>query len=211
MSAPLTYGIAAKAKNADCAAFFLNWVATNDDGPPDRCRPSAARTPAARPTAAIPPSAAGSVTNETLAAGAGRRQDNGAMDFIANATGLDLRPGLDARAPEDGRRQAGRCRPAQGRPGRVREGTRPVDVTPPTELAAESGDASSQLTRRPVGGAIRRILLDPGIRRQTLVGWLFVLPALSMYAVFVLLAARPDGPVLALPLGRRRPGDLGRA
>ena len=29
MSAPLTYGIAAKAKNADCAAFFLNWVATN--------------------------------------------------------------------------------------------------------------------------------------------------------------------------------------
>ncbi len=38
MSAPLTYGIAAKAKNADCAAFFLNWVATNDDGPPDRRR-----------------------------------------------------------------------------------------------------------------------------------------------------------------------------
>ncbi len=29
MSSPLTYGIAAKAKNADCAAFFLNWVATD--------------------------------------------------------------------------------------------------------------------------------------------------------------------------------------
>ena len=29
MSAPLTYGIAAKAKHADCAAFFFNWVATN--------------------------------------------------------------------------------------------------------------------------------------------------------------------------------------
>ena len=29
MSAPLTFGIAAKAKHADCAAFFLNWVATN--------------------------------------------------------------------------------------------------------------------------------------------------------------------------------------
>ena len=29
MSAPLTYGISAKAKHADCAAFFLNWVATN--------------------------------------------------------------------------------------------------------------------------------------------------------------------------------------
>src|SRR5581483_1364727 len=26
MSAPLTFGIAAKAKNADCAAFFFNWV-----------------------------------------------------------------------------------------------------------------------------------------------------------------------------------------
>ena len=36
MSAPLTYGIAAKAKNADCAAVFLNWVATNDDRPPGR-------------------------------------------------------------------------------------------------------------------------------------------------------------------------------
>src|SRR6185295_11385427 len=31
MSAPLTYGIGAKAKNADCAAFFLNWVATNTE------------------------------------------------------------------------------------------------------------------------------------------------------------------------------------
>ena len=30
MSAPLTYGIAAEAKNADCAAAFLNWVATNE-------------------------------------------------------------------------------------------------------------------------------------------------------------------------------------
>ena len=29
MSAPLTYGIAANAAHADCAAFFLNWVATN--------------------------------------------------------------------------------------------------------------------------------------------------------------------------------------
>ena len=29
MSAPLTFGVSAKAKHADCAAFFLNWVATN--------------------------------------------------------------------------------------------------------------------------------------------------------------------------------------
>jgi raffinose/stachyose/melibiose transport system substrate-binding protein len=85
MSAPLTYGIAANAKNADCAAFFLNWVATNDEarkidvavggsnpgGPPDLTVPQATAP----------------VTNETLAAGAEVAKDNGAMDFIANATG----------------------------------------------------------------------------------------------------------------------------
>ena len=31
MSAPLTYGISANAENPDCAAFFLDWVATDDD------------------------------------------------------------------------------------------------------------------------------------------------------------------------------------
>ena len=36
MSSPLTFGIAANAKHADCAAFFFDWVATNDDGPPDQ-------------------------------------------------------------------------------------------------------------------------------------------------------------------------------
>ena len=30
MSAPLTFGIGARAENADCAAFFLDWVATNE-------------------------------------------------------------------------------------------------------------------------------------------------------------------------------------
>ena len=36
---------------------------------------------------AIPPAAAGSVTNETLAAGGDVAKANGSMDFIANATG----------------------------------------------------------------------------------------------------------------------------
>ncbi len=85
MSAPLTFGIAAKAKHADCAAFFLNWVATND----------AARTidvniggsnPGGPAGAMMPAAAAGSVTNETLAAGPVMGADGGAMDFIANAT-----------------------------------------------------------------------------------------------------------------------------
>ena len=35
----------------------------------------------------VPPAATGSVTNDTLAAGAQVAKDSGGMDFIANATG----------------------------------------------------------------------------------------------------------------------------
>ena len=49
--------------------------------------PSAARTRAVRPTCRSRRPPPGSVTNETLAAGADVAKDNGAMDFIANATG----------------------------------------------------------------------------------------------------------------------------
>lgn len=85
MSAPLTYGIAANAKHADCAAFFLNWVASND----------AARTidvniggsnPGGPSGATMPAVAEGSVINETLAAGVVVGEAGNAMDFIANAT-----------------------------------------------------------------------------------------------------------------------------
>jgi raffinose/stachyose/melibiose transport system substrate-binding protein len=85
MSAPLTYGIAANAKNADCAAFFLNWVGTND----------AARTinvniggsnPGGPSGATMPAAPEGSVTNETLAAGPVVGEAGNSMDFIANAT-----------------------------------------------------------------------------------------------------------------------------
>lgn len=85
MSAPLTYGIAAKAKHADCAAFFFNWVGTND----------AARTinvsiggsnPGGPAGAMMPAAAAGSVTNETLAAGPVVGAAGNSMDFIANST-----------------------------------------------------------------------------------------------------------------------------
>jgi len=85
MSAPLTYGIAANAKHADCAAFFFNWVATND----------AARTinvniggsnPGGPVGAMMPAAAPASVTNETLAAGPVVGAAGNSMDFIANAT-----------------------------------------------------------------------------------------------------------------------------
>jgi raffinose/stachyose/melibiose transport system substrate-binding protein len=86
MSAPLTYGIGAKAKNADCAAFFLNWVATNDKARTIDVAVGGSN-PGGPPDLPVPPAAAGSVTNETLSAGAQVAKDNGAMDFIANATG----------------------------------------------------------------------------------------------------------------------------
>ncbi|MEW1843556.1 hypothetical protein AB0392_36900 [Nonomuraea angiospora] len=86
MSAPLTFGIAANAKNADCAAFFLNWVATDK-----RAREIGVEVGGSRPMgpadAYMPEVAADKVTAGTLAAGADISKDNGAMDFIANATG----------------------------------------------------------------------------------------------------------------------------
>jgi raffinose/stachyose/melibiose transport system substrate-binding protein len=86
MSAPLTFGISTKAKHADCAAFFLNWVATNQ-----QARDIAVRVGGSHPMgpadAPMPPVTAGTVTASTLEAGAQIGQDNGAMDFIANATG----------------------------------------------------------------------------------------------------------------------------
>jgi raffinose/stachyose/melibiose transport system substrate-binding protein len=85
MSAPLTFGIAAKAAHPDCAAFFLNWVATN---------PAARQidvtvggsNPGGPANASVGTVASGSVTAETLAAGPVMGADGGSMDFIANAT-----------------------------------------------------------------------------------------------------------------------------
>jgi raffinose/stachyose/melibiose transport system substrate-binding protein len=86
MSAPLAFGISAKAKHADCAAFFLNWVATNP-----KAREIAVEVGGSHPMgpadAQMPPVKEGSVTASTLEAGSKIGQDNGAMDFIANATG----------------------------------------------------------------------------------------------------------------------------
>jgi raffinose/stachyose/melibiose transport system substrate-binding protein len=85
MSAPLTYGIAAKAKHADCAAFFFNWVGTN---------PAARQVdvtiggsnPGGPADASVPEVPAGSVTKDTLAAGPVMGAAGNSMDFIANAT-----------------------------------------------------------------------------------------------------------------------------
>jgi raffinose/stachyose/melibiose transport system substrate-binding protein len=85
MSAPLTFGIAAKAKNADCAAFFFNWVATNPTARQIDVSVGGSN-PGGPADAKMPTVAEGSVTNETLAAGAVIGKAGTAMDFIANAT-----------------------------------------------------------------------------------------------------------------------------
>jgi raffinose/stachyose/melibiose transport system substrate-binding protein len=85
MSAPLTYGIAAKAKHADCAAFFVNWVATNSKARKINVTVGGSN-PGGPPSLAIP-FKPGTLVAQTLAAGKVVAQENGAMDFIANATG----------------------------------------------------------------------------------------------------------------------------
>ncbi len=86
MSSPVTFGIAATAKNPDCAAFFLDWVATNPEARQINVS-LAGSSPGGPSDLPIPEVAAGSVTNETLAAAQQVAADNGLMDFIANATG----------------------------------------------------------------------------------------------------------------------------
>lgn len=85
MSAPLTFGIAANAANADCAAFFLNWVATNETARQINVEVGGSNPggPSGLPMPSVPE---GSVTNETLAAGNVVGEAGTSMDFIANAT-----------------------------------------------------------------------------------------------------------------------------
>jgi raffinose/stachyose/melibiose transport system substrate-binding protein len=85
MSAPLTFGIAANAKHADCAAFFLNWVASNETAREIDVKIGGSN-PGGPSGATMPAVAEGSVTNETLAAGPVVGEAGTSMDFIANAT-----------------------------------------------------------------------------------------------------------------------------
>ncbi len=85
MSAPLTYGIAANAKNADCAAFFFNWVASNDAAREINVNIGGSN-PGGPSGATMPVVTEGSITNETLASGPIVGEAGTSMDFIANAT-----------------------------------------------------------------------------------------------------------------------------
>jgi raffinose/stachyose/melibiose transport system substrate-binding protein len=85
MSAPLTFGIAASAEHPDCAAFFLNWVATDPTARQINVSVGGSN-PGGPADASVADVTAGSVTAETLAAGPVMGADGGSMDFIANAT-----------------------------------------------------------------------------------------------------------------------------
>jgi raffinose/stachyose/melibiose transport system substrate-binding protein len=83
MSGPLTYGIAATAKHADCAAFFFNWIGTNEKARQINVDYGGSN-PGGPAGASVPTVPEGSVTKETLAGGP--KVGSNAMDFIANAT-----------------------------------------------------------------------------------------------------------------------------
>lgn len=86
MSAPLTFGIADRAEHADCAAAFLDWVVTDEEARTITVEVGGSH-PMGPSDAFMPPTSEGSVTAATLAAGAEVTADDGAMDFLANATG----------------------------------------------------------------------------------------------------------------------------
>ena len=88
MSAPATYGVAANATNPDAAAFFLNWAHTD----PKARRiiiESSGQAPGGPPDLPVPV-VEGTLAAETITAGAVLGADDGAVDFIANATGAIL-------------------------------------------------------------------------------------------------------------------------
>jgi raffinose/stachyose/melibiose transport system substrate-binding protein len=85
MSGPLGYSIPAKAAHPDCAAFFFQWVATNEAARAINVTVGGG-APVGPTDLPIPQAPAGSVTEETIAAGSEVAKDGGFMGFIANAT-----------------------------------------------------------------------------------------------------------------------------
>ncbi|MEU4401068.1 ABC transporter substrate-binding protein [Micromonospora orduensis] len=86
MSAPNTFGVSAKAKNPDAAAYFLNWAHTNA-----KAREIAVSVGGSSPGGPsdlpVPTAAPNTVLAETLKASQQLGAENGAVDFTANATG----------------------------------------------------------------------------------------------------------------------------
>ncbi|SFC07499.1 ABC transporter substrate-binding protein [Klenkia taihuensis] len=108
MGAPNSYTIPAKAEHPDEAAFFLNWLHTDETARSIIVNSSGANP--GGPTDLEIPEAANPLTEQTLAAGATVGSDGTLVDFVANATaGIyagSIRPELqslidDRTTPED--------------------------------------------------------------------------------------------------------------
>ncbi|MFI6240295.1 ABC transporter substrate-binding protein [Micromonospora sp. NPDC050795] len=86
MSAPNTFGVSAKAKNPDAAAYFLNWVHTNAKAREISVTVGGS-SPGGPSDLPVPSAAPNTVPAETLKASQQLGAENGAVDFTANATG----------------------------------------------------------------------------------------------------------------------------
>ena len=206
MSAPLTYGIAAKAKHADCAAFFLNWVATNQRPATIDVR-SADRTRWVPPVRRCPRSSPARSPRRPSRPARSIGKDNGAMDFIANATGAIY---ATRWTPELQKLVAGQQTP-RGCCHACRRTTRrnwPVSSLPCLTVHR----TASRWHRGRAPAALRA--RTPGARRARRARWagLAVRRSGAGHVRVVRPAApRPHRPVLALRVERHRRVDLGRA
>ena len=88
MSAPATYGVAAASANPDAAAFFLDWAHTDPEARRIIIEISGSN-PGGPPDLPIP-LVEGTLAAQTIAAAAILGADDGAVDFIASATGAIL-------------------------------------------------------------------------------------------------------------------------
>ncbi|MCX5117810.1 extracellular solute-binding protein [Micromonospora sp. NBC_00362] len=86
MSAPNTFGVSAKAKNPDAAAYFLNWVHTNAKAREISVTVGGS-SPGGPSDLPVPSATPNTVLAETLKASQQLGAENGAVDFTANATG----------------------------------------------------------------------------------------------------------------------------
>ncbi|WP_416973057.1 ABC transporter substrate-binding protein [Streptomyces sp. 4F14] len=86
MSSPNTFGIGARAKHPNEAAYFLNWLHT--DAKARRILVDVGgSSPGGPADLAVPQAKTGTVLAQTLAASQQLAAENGAVDFTANATG----------------------------------------------------------------------------------------------------------------------------
>ncbi|MBP5941925.1 ABC transporter substrate-binding protein [Streptomyces acidiscabies] len=86
MSSPNTFGIGARSKHPNEAAYFLNWLHT-DAKARKILVDVGGSSPGGPADLAVPQAKAGTVLASTLAASQQLAAENGAVDFTANATG----------------------------------------------------------------------------------------------------------------------------